>query len=103
MDKQQATLAKVERIVRNLPVTGIEYNYLDTKSGRVYAAAGRDSTDRYHGVWAFVRDPAMAQVVVFEPGQVKSLVFKELFEQGCQALVEMDARGLLRDGIKFTQ
>ena len=88
----------VERIVRNLPIKNPEFWFIDTKSGRLYFGLGKDPAGCYHGVWAFLRGPGVARDIHFAPNQLRSLVVKELLEDGCAMLVDMDSRGMLRDG-----
>jgi hypothetical protein len=96
--RRSKPLAIVERILRNLPIRNPEQWYVDTKSGRLYFGLGKDDTGRYHGIWAFTHGPGVARTIEFAPNQFKALVVKELLEDGCAMLVDMDARGMLREG-----
>lgn len=95
--RRSAPLEIVERVIRNF-VQSPEFHFIDTKSGRLYFALGVDPLNQYHGVWAFTRGPGVARDLHFAPNQPKALVIKELVEDGCAMLVEMEAKGLLLDG-----
>lgn len=96
--KPSQPLDIVERIVRNLPIRNTEYWYVETKSGRMYFALGVDSSNRFHGVWAFLRGGGVARTITFDPNQYKGGAAKALLEDGCAVLLDMEARGMLRDG-----
>ena len=98
IDKRRSKpLEIVERVIRNF-VPKPEFHFIDTKSGRLYFTLGLDGLNQYHGVWAFTRGPGIARDLHFAPNQPKALVIKELLEDGCAMLVEMEAKGLLVDG-----
>ena len=47
-----AELEKLERILRNMPVTSaIELGTADSEHGRIYMAWGTDAMGVYHGIW----------------------------------------------------
>ena len=99
LTRSSSPLAKVERMIRNLPVENPEYWYIDTKSGRLYFGLGRRHDDGcYHGIWAFLRGPGVARDLHFGPNQSLGSVVKALLEDGCQWLISMESRGLLIDG-----
>ncbi len=98
MPKRSKPLEIVERVLRAMPIKHPEMWYVDTKSGRLYFGLGLDKHGCYHGLWAFTRGPGICQDLHFAPNQPKSLVIKELLEQGAAMLVDMDARGMLREG-----
>jgi hypothetical protein len=90
----------VERVVRNMPIMGIEYLWEDTEYGRIYIAFGREPLqDKYHGVWAFTNGLATAQTVEFAKDQTRTAVIKSLFQFGRECLYQYAARPtLLRRG-----
>lgn len=96
--KHSTPIEIIERIIRNLPIRNVEYNFIDTKSGRLYFAIGLDARNAYQGVWAFTRGPGVARVIEYKPNQSQPLCIKQLVEDGCQMLVDMEARGLLGEG-----
>ena len=96
--KRSQPLEIVERVLRNLPIKNPEQWYIDTKSGRLYFGLGLDDMGAYHGVWAFIHGPGMCQAISFAPNQLKSIVTKTLIEQGAAFLVDMDSRGMLKEG-----
>ena len=86
----------VERIVRNLPILGEpEFLYTDLPYGRLYYALGLDGRGCYHGVWAFTEGPGMCQPIEFAPNQSRTLVIKELIEQGGGLMSDLHIRGML--------
>lgn len=89
----------VERVVRNMPIMGIEYLWEDTPHGRVYIAFGPTVTGTYHGAWAFLEGPGIAQPVEFRKDQTRTSVVKTLFALGREVLEQMAAQPtLLRRG-----
>lgn len=90
----------VERVVRNMPIMGIEYLWEDTPHGRVYIAFGQEPlTGTYHGVWAFTVGPGTAQTIEFKKDQTRTSVVKALFALGREVLEQMAAQPtLLRRG-----
>lgn len=99
MVKKSPPLAIVERIVRNLPIVGIEYLFTDTPHGRLYIALGKEALEnRYHGVWAFTVGPGLAQPMEFKKDQSRKAVIRALEDQGLWMLEEMAKRGMLQEG-----
>lgn len=90
----------VERIVRDMPIMGIEYLYEDTEFGRIYIGFGREALqDKFHGVWAFTEGLATAQTVEFAKDQSRDSIVKALFQFGREVLYQYAARPtLLRRG-----
>lgn len=88
----------VERIARNLPVTDLELHRADTDHGTLYFAFGLDSTNAYHGIWAFTEGPGVARVIEFTPDQSKAGVLNELKEDGYQFLSALAEKGMLDEG-----
>lgn len=86
----------VERVVRNMPIMGIEYLWEDIEFGRIYIAFGREPLqDKFHGVWAFTEGLATAQTVEFAKDQSRELVVKSLFKFGRECLNQYAARPTL--------
>lgn len=92
----------VERIARNLPIRDLSQHYLDTKSGRLYAAIGIDEAGRYQGVWAFTRHPPIARVLHFAADQSRALCVNKLFEDAAEMLVAMETQGLMTPEAHFS-
>lgn len=89
----------VERVVRNMPILGIEYLYEDTEHGPVYIAFGKEAIeDRYHGVWALTGGPGLAQDVQFVEGTRRDQVVEALFTLGRETLASLASRQLLVEG-----
>lgn len=83
-----------------MPILGVEYLYADSEYGRVYIGFGKEALqDKYHGVWAFLEGPGLAQTIEFAPNQSRTLVIKELFGCGMEMLGAMHERGLLAEGV----
>ena len=100
MARKSTDLEKVERIVRNLPIVGIEYLKTKTEHGWLYIAFGKEGVeDVYHGAWAFLRSPAMMQTMQFKKGTSRDDVIKALEGQGMWLLDELAKRKLMTEGI----
>lgn len=100
MARKSTALEKVERIVRNLPIVGIEYLKTKTEHGWLYIAFGREAVeDVYHGIYAFDRGPGIAQTMEFKKGTSRDDVMKALEAQGFWLLDEMNKRQLLTPGV----
>lgn len=71
------TLAKLERIARNLPiVTPLTMVRSPCEHGEVYMAYGRDAEERFHGVWG-IND--VGQPVEFKPDATEKDVQSVLY------------------------
>jgi len=88
----------VERVARNLPITGVELHRADTDHGTLYFAIGLDKNNAYHGVWAFTEGPGVCRPVEFKPNQSRAGVLNELKEDGYQFLSALAEKGMLDDG-----
>lgn len=95
--KKSEPLEIVERVVRNLPITKPEFLFVETACGPLYIAIGLDGNNQYHGVWAFTRGIGMARPIHFAKNQLRSLVIKELIQDGYMMLSEMHGRGMLAE------
>lgn len=89
----------VERIVKNMPMTGIRYRFVDTPHGRLYMALGKVETEnRYMGLWAFTVGPGVAQDVTFRKDQRMKDCWELLAQTGVGVLEEFAKRHLLEEG-----
>ena len=100
MAKRADAIAIVERVVRNLPIVGIEYLKTKTDHGWLYIAFGKEALeDRYHGIYAFTEGPGIAQTMEFKKGTSREDVKKALEAQGIWLMEELNKRKLLTKGI----
>lgn len=87
----------VERVVRNMPIVGIEYLWEDTPHGRIYVAFGREQIEnKYHGVWAVLEGPCVARPIEFTKDQPRDLIVKSLFKEGREWIEQCAPREMLR-------
>jgi hypothetical protein len=92
-------LEKIERIVRNLPITGITYRYSDTPHGKLYLALGKNEAEnKYIGLWGFLVGPGIAQVMEFEKNQLRKACLNTLEIAGLTVMQDMDKRKMLEPG-----
>jgi hypothetical protein len=98
MARTGTPLDALERVARNLPVSGkLKFRFVDTVKGRIRFAYGEDGDGCYHGVWAVddtTGSPLMARPIEFKPGNTEKAVVQELVTDATFILNDLDRRGM---------
>ena len=94
-------LARAERIVRNLPISKIQYRRTECAHGEILFAYGKDGDGRYWGAWIIDQPTFIMRPIEFAKGVTSRQVQQSLIANAEWFLDEADRKGLLRTGASF--
>ena len=98
------SLERLERIVRNLPLTKVQYRVAHSPYSEIRFAYGRDAEGTYHGIWAVDAPVPMARgPIEFVKGVTLAQVRATLVGNAEWFLKECHRRGMLNSDLHFSK
>lgn len=98
-DLHDISRVRLERIAGNLPAPKIDYDFVETKHGKVYLALGQAIDGTFHGLWAVncgARD--IARTIGFTADSTMEIGKQILLDDAFMHLGQFAEAGLMDEG-----
>lgn len=94
-------MRRAERVIRNMPISNIQFRRTACKYGRILYAYGKTGEGRYMGAWVIDQPTFVMRPIEFTERATLKQVTMTLVNNAAWFLQECAGRGLLRAGARF--